>query len=150
MPTSSIRYELLDLALEWSLLPDAVLRAGSLCGAWAREHRESRGGVSGEHERLRALVARISSGPIAEVPERANEQQYELPAEFLALILGPADEVLGVSVACGRRLSGAGCGWGSLSLWLAERYPSASVVGVSNSAGQRQWIEAERDRRLTG
>ena len=100
MPTSSIRYELLDLALERSLLPEAVLRAGSLYGAWASERRESRGGVTGEQERLRALVARMSSGPLAEVTERANEQHYELPAEFLALILGPRMKYSG---ACGLR-----------------------------------------------
>lgn len=50
-------------------------------------------------------------------------------------------------VADGMRILDLGCGWGSLSLWLAERYPNASVVGVSNSHGQRAWIEAERDRR---
>ena len=42
------------------------------------------------------------------------------------------------------RILDLGCGWGSLSLWLAERYPAASVVGVSNSVGQREWISRER------
>ena len=46
-------------------------------------------------------------------------------------------------VADGMRILDLGCGWGSLSLWLAERYPAASVVGVSNSAGQRAWIERQ-------
>jgi cyclopropane-fatty-acyl-phospholipid synthase len=50
-------------------------------------------------------------------------------------------------VSDGMRILDLGCGWGSLSVWLAEQYPAASVVGVSNSAGQREWIEAERDRR---
>ncbi len=45
------------------------------------------------------------------------------------------------------RILDLGCGWGSLSLWLAERYPAASVVGVSNSAVQREWIEAAAVRR---
>jgi cyclopropane-fatty-acyl-phospholipid synthase len=45
------------------------------------------------------------------------------------------------------RVLDLGCGWGSLSLWLAETYRNASVVGVSNSHGQREWIEAERYRR---
>ena len=31
----------------------------------------------------------MSHGPILEVPERANEQHYELPAEFFTLFLGP-------------------------------------------------------------
>jgi hypothetical protein len=82
---STLRYRSLDHALERALLPDPVLRARSLCGAWARERHESRGGVTGRQERLRALVARMSSGPIAEVPETANEQHYELPPAMLAL-----------------------------------------------------------------
>jgi Mycolic acid cyclopropane synthetase len=45
------------------------------------------------------------------------------------------------------RILDLGCGWRSLSLWLAERYPAASITGVSNSNGQRAWIESERDRR---
>ncbi len=174
MTDSSLRYRLLDRALERALVPDAVLRAGSLYGAWARERRESRGGVVGQQDRLRELVARMSRGPIAEVPEKANEQHYELPAAFLALILGPrmkysgclwsggvrslaeAEEAM-LALTCARaqvedgmRILDLGCGWGSLSLWLAERYPAASVVGVSNSAGQREWIERQREWRGLG
>jgi cyclopropane-fatty-acyl-phospholipid synthase len=121
--------------------------------------------------RLRELIARMSSGPIAEVPEKANEQHYELPAEFLSLILGPrlkysgclwepgtrtlaeAEEAM-LDLTCrragvrdGMRILDLGCGWGSLSLWLAERYPHALITGVSNSAPQREWIEARRDER---
>jgi cyclopropane-fatty-acyl-phospholipid synthase len=168
---SNLRYRALDRLLERALLPDPVLRAGSRYGAWARERRESHGGGVGQQDRLRALVARMSDGPIAEVPEKANEQHYELPAAFLALILGPRmkysgclwpDGVSGLAeaeeamlaltceraeVSDGMRILDLGCGWGSLSLWLAEQYPAASVVGVSNSAGQRAWIEAESVRR---
>ncbi|HEX3977927.1 MAG TPA: cyclopropane-fatty-acyl-phospholipid synthase family protein [Solirubrobacteraceae bacterium] len=165
MTDSSLRYRLLDHALERALLPDPVLRAGSLYGAWARERREARGGVTGRRERLQALVRQMSSGPIAEVPEKANEQHYELPPRFLELILGPRMKYSGclwdsgvsdlaraeaamLELTCSRaqvrdgmRILDLGCGWGSLSLWLAERYPAASVVGVSNSAAQREWIE---------
>ena len=45
----------------------------------------------------------------------------------------------------GMRILDLGCGWGSLSLWLAERYPAALITAVSNSHRQREWIEAERD-----
>jgi cyclopropane-fatty-acyl-phospholipid synthase len=171
MPTTAPRYELLDLALERNLVPDRILRAGSRYGAWARERRESRGGVTAQQERLRELLARMATGPIAEVPEKANQQHYELPAEFLGLILGPRRKYSGclwkpgvqslagaeeamldlscrrARVADGMRILDLGCGWGSLSLWLAERYPAAEITGVSNSHGQRRWIEAERDRR---
>ena len=165
------RYELLDRALEHEVIPDPVLRAGSLYGAWARERRESTGGVAGQQQRLRALLAHMSSGPIAEQPAKANEQHYELPPAFLGLILGPRRKYSGclwengaqtlsqaedamlalscsrASVRDGMRILDLGCGWGSLSLWLAEQYPNASIVGVSNSASQRRWIESERDRR---
>ena len=156
---------MLDAALGRGLLPDPALRIGSRWGAAARERRESRGGVVAQEARLRALVERMSTGPIAEVPEKANEQHYELPPDFFGLILGPrrkysgclweagveslaaAEEaMLAVScaragVADGQRILDLGCGWGSLSLWLAERYPGAEVVAVSNSHSQRSHIE---------
>ena len=172
--TEPFRYELLDRALERGALPDPVLRLGSVYGAWARERAEARGGVQAQSQRLRELVVRMSSGPVAELPEKANEQHYELPAEFLGLILGPrrrysgclwpdgvvdltgAEEAM-LALSCeragvrdGMRVLDLGCGWGSLSLWLAERYPTGSVVGVSNSASQREWILAEAARRGLG
>ena len=170
-PREPRRYELLDAVLQRGLVSDRLLRAGSLFGAWDRERRESAGGVTGQQARLRALIERMSTGPIAEVPEKANEQHYELPAAFLGLILGPRRKYSGclwpdgvqtlaeaeeamlalscerAQVADGMRILDLGCGWGSLSLWLAERYPLAQITGVSNSHGQREWIEAEADRR---
>jgi cyclopropane-fatty-acyl-phospholipid synthase len=167
----ALRYRLLDLALEHQVAPDSLLRAGSRYGAWARERRESRGGVVAQEERLRVLLRRMSSGPIAEVPEKANEQHYELPPAFIGLILGPrrkyssslwepgagtleqAEDAM-LSLSClraqvrdGMKVLDLGCGWGSLSLWLAEHYPSSRITGVSNSTRQRAWIESERDRR---
>jgi cyclopropane-fatty-acyl-phospholipid synthase len=162
----SLRYRLLDHALAAGALPDPVLRAGSRRGAGWRERHESRGGVVAQEERLRALLQRMSTGPVAEVPEKANEQHYELPPDFLGLVLGPRRKYSGclwepgtatlaqaeeamlaltcerAQVADGMRILDLGCGWGSLSLWLAERYPHAEVVGVSNSHGQRGFIEA--------
>ena len=114
------------------------------------------------------LLERMSTGPIAEATEEANEQHYELPEEFFGLVLGPrrkysgclfaegvadlaeAEEAM-LALTCeraevqdGMRILDLGCGWGSLSLWLAEQYPNASILGVSNSNGQREYIEARR------
>jgi cyclopropane-fatty-acyl-phospholipid synthase len=171
MSTSPLRYRLLDRSLELGLLPDPVLRAGSRYGTVVRRRREARGGVEAQEDRLRELVQRMSTGPVAEQVEAANAQHYELPADFFGLFLGPRRKYSGCLWTDGvRDLAGAeeamlrltceragvrdgmevldlGCGWGALSLWIAERYPGCRVVGVSNSHGQREWIEAERDRR---
>ncbi|MGI8622616.1 MAG: SAM-dependent methyltransferase [Solirubrobacteraceae bacterium] len=166
-----LRYVLLDHALERGLLPDRLLRAGSRWGTAARVRREAKGGVEAQEERLRSLVARMSCGPIAEETGAANAQHYELPAEFFGLFLGPRRKYSGclwpdgvrdlagaeeamlaltcarAGIADGMDVLDLGCGWGSLSLWVAEKYPGARVLGVSNSNGQREWIEAEAGRR---
>jgi cyclopropane-fatty-acyl-phospholipid synthase len=166
-----VGYALLDSALERGLLPDPLLRAGSTLGARARLRHEERGGLAAQTERYERLVANMRSGPIAELPAKANEQHYELPAEFFELFLGPrlkyssgywpagvedlagAEEAMLALVAeraeieDGMSVLDLGCGWGSLSLWLCERYPNLRVVGVSNSAPQRAWIEAQAERR---
>jgi cyclopropane-fatty-acyl-phospholipid synthase len=154
--TEAWRYRVLDRALTAGVLPDTVLRAGSRYGAWARERRESVGGADAGSERLRSPVQRMSTGPIAEVPEKANEPHYELPPEFLGLFLGlflgprrkysgcpwepgveslaAAEEAM-LALTCARAVTDGihvldlGCGRGSLSVWLAARYPACSVVG---------------------
>jgi cyclopropane-fatty-acyl-phospholipid synthase len=166
-----VGYEVLDRSLERGLLPEALLRVGSRWGAGARQRHEERGGLAAQSERYERFVESMRSGPIAELPARANEQHYELPAEFFELFLGPrlkyssgywpdgvddvaaAEEAM-LTVVCeragvedGMSILDLGCGWGSLSLWLAERYPNARVLAVSNSAPQRRWIEAQRERR---
>jgi len=167
---SALRYRALDAALAAGAVPDGALRLGSRFGATARERKELRGGVVAQEERLRQLLERMRSGPIAEVPEKANEQHYELTPDFFAMILGPrrkysgclwqpgtetlaqAEEAM-LALTCeraqikdGMRILDLGCGWGSLSLWLAEQYPHAEITGVSNSASQRAYIEARRDQ----
>ena len=168
---SALRYRALDAVLGVGLLPDVVLRMGSRFCARRRETRESRGGVEGREGRLNALLQRMTTGPIAEVPAAANEQHYELPAEFFGVVLGPhrkysaclweqdtrtlaeaEDAMLGLTceraeISDGARVLDLGCGWGSLSLWLAQRYPSAEITGVSNSHSQREWITAQAVQR---
>ncbi len=163
------RYRLLDVALRRRLLADPVLRAGSWLATVARERHELRGGVEAQEQRQEALLERMRSGPIAEQTAAANEQHYELPAEFFGLVLGPRRKyscclwepgAVGLSEAedamleltCeraevrdGMRILDLGCGWGSLSLWISTRYPNAEITAVSNSNSQRQFIEARRD-----
>jgi len=103
--------------------------------------------------------------------QAANEQHYELPTRFFQLCLGArlkysscyyptgnesldeAEEAMlalygeRARLADGQRILELGCGWGSLTLWMAERYPHAQVTAVSNSATQRAHIEGECRRR---
>lgn len=113
----------------------------------------------------------LYTGPIAPVPELANQQHYELPAEFFETVLGPhrkyscclyADdqatlaqaEVASLEQTCeraelcnGQQVLELGCGWGSLSLWMAEHDPDSIITAVSNSSSQKMFIEAEAHRR---
>ena len=111
---------------------------------------------------------------IAEHTAAANAQHYELPPEFFEICLGArlkyscclypaaettlneaeeaalADTCAHAGLADGQRVLELGCGWGSLSLWMAERYPNSTITAVSNSHGQRGHIEAQaRSRGLT-
>ena len=109
--------------------------------------------------------------PIATHVADANAQHYELPPAFFALVLGPRQkyssclfetpldtlesaEIRALQKTClhadledGQRILELGCGWGSLSLWMAEYYPNSSILAVSNSAGQRLHIEAQAAER---
>ena len=112
---------------------------------------------------------RHGGAPIAEHTEAANSQHYEMPAAFFEHVLGPkrkyswcfygagrdaaeAEEhalrqtVEHADLADGQSILELGCGWGSLSLWMARHYPNAQDLGVSNSHSQREYIEA-RPRR---
>ncbi|MDZ4729449.1 MAG: cyclopropane-fatty-acyl-phospholipid synthase family protein [Xanthomonadales bacterium] len=162
------------LAVGWTesrLLPDPIIRAGirrlnrqRLAGI----HAEDMAGVA---DRMEAFVARMQVAEVAPLPHRANEQHYELPAEFFARVLGKHGkysccywdgatlnldqaETTALSICCqraaieqGMTVLDLGCGWGSLSLWIASKYPGVKVVAVSNSNAQRQWIEAVANER---
>ncbi len=116
------------------------------------------------------LVAENSGSPIAAVPDKANEQHYELPAEFFASILGKHRkyscdywdgatktlndaELASLRITCersrlvdGMNLLDLGCGWGSLSLFVAQHFPNCRITAVSNSHSQREFILAEAAR----
>jgi cyclopropane-fatty-acyl-phospholipid synthase len=149
---------------ERGLVPDALVRAGvrRICADRLRESRA--GGEAGIHTRRHALLESMRTGPIALVPEKANEQHYEAPVELFQHALGPhlkyscgywpegvatlaEAEAAALIVSCeraqiadGQDILELGCGWGSLSLWMAERYPTSRILAVSNSHRQRQFI----------
>jgi cyclopropane-fatty-acyl-phospholipid synthase len=112
------------------------------------------------------FLREMASAPIAPLPEKANEQHYEVPAAFFEKVLGKRRkyssclwpegvtsldeaEVAALTETCehaeladGQSVLELGCGWGSLSLWMAEQYPQSRIVGVSNSNSQRESIMA--------
>ncbi len=154
-------------AVERGLIPDALTRSAirRLCEQRLRD--SDRGNDVANERALQAFVASMVAGPVAPVPDKANEQHYELPPEFFAAVLGPRrkysscffpevssslaeaeDAALAITceraqLADGQDILELGCGWGSLSLWMAERYPHSRITAVSNSAPQRRFIEAE-------
>ena len=156
---------------EAGLVPDVFLRAGTR-ELLRRRLRESVRGPSETRSREQeALFAELSEGPLAVHTDSANEQHYEVPARFFELVLGPrlkysccfwdestrnleeAEEAmlertsLRAGIEDGMRILDLGCGWGSFALWAAERFPTAEILAVSNSALQRQFIEARAAER---
>jgi len=154
-------------------VPDAITRIGirRLCRARLREEQAT--DPAQARQRYRDLLAGLRASPVAIHTDAANAQHYELPPRFFQLCLGPrlkyscclyprGDESLDEAEELMLRLYGEraglddgqdilelGCGWGSLTLWMAERYPAARIVAVSNSAPQREFIERQcRERGL--
>jgi len=151
-------------------VPDTVLRAAIRANCARRLAGERLRGAEGQ----RAFLRELRAAPIALEVEKPNEQHYEVPVDLFRLVLGPrlkyscclwaagvdsideAEDAM-LELTCARaqvedgmEILDLGCGWGSLTFWLAERYPAARVLAVSNSRLQREWIEREARRRGLG
>lgn len=159
---------------ESGLVPDAVVRFAirQLCRARLRE--EGAGGVEAQRARLMSWVEELRRSPIAIETAAANVQHYEVPAAFFEGVLGPhlkyscglwpegvrtlaeAEEAMldltcrRAQLADGHEILELGCGWGSLTLWMAARLPASRILAVSNSAGQRAFILARARARGLG
>lgn len=138
--------------------PDWVIRLG--IRRLLRQRARSAPEDAANPEFLRSL----SEGPVALETGAANEQHYEVPPEYFVQCLGPrmkysccyypmGQETLAEAETAMLRLTceraelrdgmdilELGCGWGSLSLWMAEHYPGARITAVSNSNSQREFI----------
>lgn len=155
-----------DHLLETNLVPDALIRAGirRLLASTLRE--KSHPGVEAQRAALLQYVADLKKRGIAEQTQAANEQHYEVPTRFYQLSLGrrlkyssglwddsvttldEAEERM-LALTCeragladGQQILELGCGWGSLSLWMAEHFPGARITAVSNSRTQKEHIDA--------
>ncbi len=155
---------------EWAetgWVPDPVLRWGIRRVLRARlAEQEARSAAERD-----AWVRSLETAPIALRPERANAQHYEVPSTFFDRVLGPhrkyscawweeGETELGAAEAAmleryaeraalgdGASILDLGCGWGSFSLWAAERYPAARILAVSNSKTQREFVLGCAERR---
>ena len=164
---------LIDLC-ERGLLPDALTRLGIRRLSAQRLRDEGADDLEAADQRFRRLLDELRRSPIAIETAAANEQHYEVPTRFFELCLGKrlkysscyyanGDEDLDTAeeamlalygeraeLADGQRILELGCGWGSLTLWMAQRYPNARITGVSNSRTQREHILAQAARRGLG
>ena len=152
--------QMLTNSAERGWLPEKVIRKGIRMLCAERLAEEER------HPSIAEFAARLRQEPVAPIPEKANQQHYEVPAEFFLRVLGPhlkysccywdgstrsleQAETNALEVTCdraeiadGQNILELGCGWGSLSLWIAERYPRSQIVAVSNSRSQQEFISA--------
>ena len=160
---------MIDALLEKNVLPDWVVRMGIRRLLARRIREETDGGQP--RVRLEAYVHDLKHRPIAEDTRAANEEHYEVPTAFFLKCLGrrlkysgcyyptgaesldEAEEAMlalyveRARIADGQEILELGCGWGSFSLYLAERFPGSRITGVSNSRTQKEFIEGECRRR---
>jgi cyclopropane-fatty-acyl-phospholipid synthase len=164
--------------LERDLVPDFLIRR-RIRSLLARRLRDEDAGDPGrQRRRLHDFIARLTASPVAIETAAANEQHYEVPTEFYTRVLGKhlkyssgffphpnaqpaggldAAEARMLALTCerarladGERILELGCGWGSLSLWMAANYPKARITAVSNSRTQKEHIDAQARARGLG
>lgn len=156
--------------LERDLIPDWLIRLGIRRLLAARLRKEREGGTEAQAERLTRFIEQLRHSPIAIRPDAANQQHYEVPAEFYRHVLGPhrkyscalwsgapgleEAEAAMLDLTCrrarledGQDVLELGCGRGSLSLCMAGRYPNSRILAVSNSRSQKEFIDAEAAHR---
>ena len=151
-------------AIERGYVPDALVRAGIRSLLRMRLKDEASADRVEHARRFQQFVETTRSNPIALLTDKANEQHYEVPAEFYQAVLGERlkyscchfgpdaktledAEIEALRITCehaeivnGHRILELGCGWGSLSLWMAENYPASTITAVSHSSTQRAFI----------
>jgi len=164
--------------MERGLVPDFAIRQG--IRRLLKERLRNLNSAAGEtadsvDQYNQRFFQELWSGALALATEKANEQHYEVPAEFYDLVLGPHKkysccffdssatakspdleqaEKNSLNLTCqhaqllnGNSILELGCGWGSLTLWMAQHYPDSQITAVSNSHSQRKYILDQADQR---
>ena len=162
--------------LEEDRIPDWLIRRRIRELLAQRLREEDKGNPEAQQEHLMEMISSLRESPIAVHTEKANEQHYEVPAAFYLQVLGKhlkyssccfedftieraaqnlddAEERM-LALTCkrarlqnGERILELGCGWGSLSLWMAARYPDSRITAISNSRSQKLFIDARAAER---
>ena len=160
----------IDRLLETNVLPDPLIRVGIRRLLRARLRSEKKESPEAQQQ-LMDLIEKLKQSPIAVNTPDANAQHYEVPTDFFRLVLGPhmkysccywttgtpdlgsAEEAM-LRLTCeraelsdGQHILELGCGWGSLTLFMAARYPNSHITAVSNSKTQKVSIDDEARRR---
>ena len=155
------------LLLERDVVPDALIRIRIRQLLAQRLGEEDKGDATHQLAHFKRFLDQLKAGPIAIETAAANAQHYEVPARFFELVLGKRlkyscalwsdgiqtlneaeDAMLALTVERAglgnrQRVLELGCGWGSLSLYAAERFPLSKFVSVSNSRTQKQFIDGQ-------
>ena len=157
--------KLLIKLAEKGILPDFFIRLGirKLCGQRLTDANDL--SLKAREEKHQKWIDILMESPIALVPEKANEQHYEVPPRLFELVLGAKlkyssgywpqgtstldeSEVQMLKLTSkraalsdGQEVLELGCGWGSLTFHMALTYPNSKITAVSNSNDQRQFIE---------
>ncbi len=159
-----------ETLLEKDIIPDWLIRVGIRRLLRERLHEEDAGDPDLQRARLLRFVEELRQTPIAIETKAANEQHYEVPAGFFVKCLGPrrkyssaywpegvntlavAEDVM-LQLTCerarledGQAVLELGCGWGSLSLYMAAKFPKSRITAVSNSHSQKRFIDGEAAR----
>jgi cyclopropane-fatty-acyl-phospholipid synthase len=162
---------MISTLLEKNILPDWLIRIGIRRLLAQRLRDEHKGNAAAQQAHLMELIEFLKSSPIAVNTHDANEQHYEVPTEFFRLVMGKhmkyssgywkngvtsidqsEADMLELTteraeLKDGMSILELGCGWGSLSLFMAAKYPNAKITGVSNSRTQKEYIDAAAAKR---
>jgi len=159
--------------LERDLVPDFLIRRRIRSLLADRLREEDQRDPERQQQRLSDFLRTLKTSPVAIETAAANEQHYEVPTEFYLRVLGKhlkysscyfdrdagpetldEAEARMLALTCqrarladGDRILELGCGWGSLSLWMAAHFPKSRITAVSNSRTQKDYIDGEAARR---
>lgn len=157
--------------LEKNVVPDFLIRVGIRQLLKKRLKEEVQGDIANNQLHFNALLEQLKKGPMAVNTQQANDQHYEVPTVFYQKVLGAnlkysacyfetghetlteaEDKMLEITVqraglVNGHQILELGCGWGSLSLYMAKKFPNSQIVAVSNSKTQKEYIDTEVKKR---